>query len=77
MSQHAVIHAADAPPVLVPRGYVGPVELPGTGRRVYWTGRVAIGLRYQVAANHALLVSHSALFAQALLLPPPCTKGTP
>jgi len=30
----------------VPRGYVGPVALPGTGRIVYWTGRIAIGLRY-------------------------------
>lgn len=32
-------------PVPVPRGYTGPVTLPGTGRMVYWTGRVAIGLR--------------------------------
>lgn len=30
----------------VPRGYVGPVALPGTGRMVWWTGRIAIGLRY-------------------------------
>ncbi len=30
----------------VPPGYVGPVALPGTGRLVYWTGRIAIGLRY-------------------------------
>jgi len=30
----------------VPRGYVGPVALPGTGRMIWWTGRIAIGLRY-------------------------------
>ena len=30
----------------VPQGYVGPVALPGTGRVVFWTGRIAIGLRY-------------------------------
>ena len=30
----------------VPQGYVGPVALPGTGRIVFWTGRIAIGLRY-------------------------------
>jgi hypothetical protein len=31
----------------VPPGYVGPAHVPGTGRQVYWTGRVAIGLRHQ------------------------------
>lgn len=30
----------------IPDGYRGPVALPGTGRIVWWTGRVAIGLRY-------------------------------
>jgi hypothetical protein len=30
----------------VPSGYKGPVALPGTGRVVWWTGRIAIGLRY-------------------------------
>jgi len=30
----------------VPQDYVGPVALPGTGRMVFWTGRIAIGLRY-------------------------------
>jgi len=30
----------------VPQGYIGPVALPGTGRMVFWTGRIAIGLRY-------------------------------
>jgi len=31
----------------IPAGHVGPVLLSGTGRTVWWTGRVAIGLRYQ------------------------------
>ena len=30
----------------VPHDYVGPVALPGTGRMIFWTGRIAIGLRY-------------------------------
>jgi hypothetical protein len=33
-------------PRWVPEGYTGPVALPGTGRVVWWTGRIAIGLRY-------------------------------
>lgn len=41
---------ASPPPLFekdwVPKGYVGPVALPGTGRIVFWTGRIAIGLRY-------------------------------
>ena len=36
----------DAPPMDVPAGYVGPAWLPGTGRMIWWTGRVAIGLRH-------------------------------
>ena len=30
---------------------VGLVPLPGSGRMVWWTGRVAIGLRHQPAAG--------------------------
>jgi hypothetical protein len=45
--------ASSAPPLFekewVPKGYVGPVALPGTGRVVFWTGRIAIGLRYAPA----------------------------
>ena len=42
-------HMSPPPPFdkgWVPQGYVGPVALPGTGRMVFWTGRIAIGLRY-------------------------------
>ncbi|MBK6865064.1 MAG: hypothetical protein IPG91_16840 [Ideonella sp.] len=35
-----------APPIPIPRGHVGEFVIPGTGRLVWWTGRVAIGLRH-------------------------------
>lgn len=56
-----------APPVPLPSGYVGPAWLPGTGRMIWWTGRVAIGLRHQLPSRvepHA----HSSVWVQALLL---------
>lgn len=59
-------HAAE-PPVPIPDGHVGPLSLPGTQREVWWTGRVAIGLRYERAKSHEPL-SHSALWVQELLL---------
>lgn len=43
----AIDHHAATPPVPIPRGHVGEFVIPGTGKRVWWTGRVAIGLRYQ------------------------------
>jgi hypothetical protein len=60
-------HNEAVPPVAIPPGHVGPVVLPGSGRLVYWTGRVAIGLRHQRAA-HAEPVSQSALWVQDLML---------
>lgn len=68
----AIEHATEAPPVAVPPGHVGPIVLPGTGRLVYWTGRVAIGLRHQPQSNYHAPVAQSALWMQELLL----TKGT-
>jgi hypothetical protein len=56
-----------APPVDVPPGHVGPVVLPGTGRMVYWTGRVAIGLRHETP-RHYEMTSSSALWLQDLML---------
>ncbi len=47
-------HLSSPPPFekgWVPKGYVGPVALPGTGRMVFWTGRIAIGLRYAPEAR--------------------------
>jgi len=56
-----------APPVQIPPGHVGPVVLPGTGRMVWWTGRVAIGLRHQATRNFGPM-SQSALWVQDLML---------
>jgi hypothetical protein len=39
-------HSEASPPPGLPPGYVGPAVLPGSGRLIYWTGRVAIGLRH-------------------------------
>ena len=55
--------------VPIPAGHVGPVTLPGTGRTVWWTGRVAIGLRHEpprVAAG----LPHSGDWVQRVLLGP-------
>lgn len=64
----SLIRANDAtPPVQVPAGHVGPVVLPGTGRTVWWTGRVAIGLRHQPTRNFGP-ITQSALWVQNLML---------
>lgn len=57
----------DAPPVAIPDGHIGPVILPGTGRMIWWTGRVAIGLRH-IPTRHYEPVSQSALWVQNLML---------
>lgn len=56
-----------APPIALPRGYVGPAWLPGTGRMIWWTGRVAIGLRHQ-AQRRVESNAHSSVWVQAMLL---------
>lgn len=58
-----------APPVQIPPGHIGPVVLPGSGRLIWWTGRVAIGLRHQPQRNFEGL-TRSALWLQDLLLEP-------
>lgn len=61
--------AADGPAGLaVPVGHVGPLSLPGTGRTVWWTGRVAIGLRHEAPRGGSRAVSSSAQWIQTLLL---------
>jgi hypothetical protein len=52
----------------VPPGHVGLLTLPGSGRTVWWTGRVAIGLRHEASAGTRRAVSSSALWIQSLLL---------
>lgn len=51
----------------IPKGHVGPVLLSDTGRTVWWTGRVAIGLRYQ-PPQHTEFCGQSALWVQSMLL---------
>ncbi len=58
------------PPAQIPPGHVGEFVMPGTGRTIWWTGRVAIGLLYQ-PQRHAEALSRSALWLQDLL------RGTP
>lgn len=64
---HGIDSGDSAPPVPIPPGHVGPFVIPGTGRTVWWTGRVAIGLRHQpVRCMDA--TSQSALWVQELML---------
>ena len=69
-----IASAADHAGLAIPPGHVGPLVLPGTGRVVWWTGRVAIGLRHDASHDRASAVSRSALWIQALLLG---TRGRP
>lgn len=55
-----------APPVVIPPGHIGEVMLPGTGRLIWWTGRVAIGLRHE-PVQRTDAITMSALWLQDLL----------
>lgn len=57
-----------APPIEMPPGYVGPAWLPGTGRMIWWTGRVAIGLRHSPQARPVAEPGASAHWVQSILL---------
>ncbi len=63
----SIRHVSAVPPVAIPPGHVGPVVLPGSGRTVWWTGRVAIGLRHQ-PERRPEEVTQSALWVQGLML---------
>jgi hypothetical protein len=63
----AILPRDVAPPINLPSGYVGPAWLPGTGRMIWWTGRVAIGLRHQVQLR-VESNAHSSVWVQALML---------
>ena len=63
----AILRSNLAPPIALPTGYVGPAWLPGTGRMIWWTGRVAIGLRHQ-AQRRVESNAHSSVWVQAMLL---------
>jgi hypothetical protein len=57
----------DADYALVPSSATpGWVSLPGSGRQIYWTGRVAIGLRHQSRRTPQTTISSD--WIQSLLL---------
>jgi len=64
---HGIAHVSSAPPIDIPPGHVGEFVIPGTGRRVWWTGRVAIGLRHQPVRSMET-TTQSALWIQTLML---------
>lgn len=51
----------------LPKDHRGPVVLSDTGRKVWWTGRVAIGLRYE-PPHRSVVHGRSALWLQDTLL---------
>jgi hypothetical protein len=65
--RHGINHSSSAPPVTIPPGHVGEFVIPGTGRRVWWTGRVAIGLLHQ-PERYFEPVAQSSLWIQELML---------
>lgn len=64
---HFIRENSAVPPVAIPPGHVGPVVIPGTGRLIWWTGRVAIGLRHQPERGFDP-ITQSALWVQDLML---------
>jgi hypothetical protein len=65
-SKHLIRPNDSALPVSIPAGHIGPVVLPGSGRLIWWTGRVAIGLRHEPERFDCL--SQSALWVQDLMI---------
>jgi len=65
--RRGIEHVSTAAMIEIPRGHVGEFVIPGTGRRVWWTGRVAIGLRHQPERYFEPL-ARSALWIQDLML---------
>ena len=66
-AQTAIHLHSDHPLVEIPSGHIGPVVLPGSGRLIWWTGRVAIGLRHE-AGHRRESTSQSALWVQNLMI---------
>ncbi len=72
---HGIDHSSAAPPVAIPRGHVGEFVIPGTGKLVWWTGRVAIGLRHTPQRCFEP-VAQSSLWIQTLMLGGLRRRGT-
>jgi hypothetical protein len=65
---------SSVPPMTIPPGHVGEFVIPGSGRRVWWTGRVAIGLLHQPETRLGSS-SQSALWIQDLMRGKPALAG--
>ena len=64
--QRAIQRSDASRPAGIPPAYIGLATLPGTGRVVYWTGKVAVGLRYENPAR-ADIGQHAERIQAALL----------
>jgi hypothetical protein len=64
---NGITRNSSAPPVTIPAGHIGEFVIPGTGRRVWWTGRVAIGLMHR-PERYFEPVAESSLWIQELML---------
>ena len=65
----SIVLNREALPIEVPVGYTGPLTFPGNGKTVYWTGRVAIGLRHEQPRHQ--VVTQSGMWIQDMLLERP------
>lgn len=66
------------PPMPLPHGYCGPAWLPGSGRMIWWTGRVAIGLRHQPPPRLSIDAdAHSGWWVQTMMLATPAWVAAP
>jgi hypothetical protein len=65
-SFESIILHREALPIEVPAGYTGPLTFPGNGKTVWWTGRVAIGLRHEQPRHD--LMTQSGIWIQHVLL---------
>jgi hypothetical protein len=64
-SFESIVLNREALPIEVPSGYIGPITFPGNGKTVWWTGRVAIGLRHEQPRHD--LMTQSGIWVQDLL----------
>jgi hypothetical protein len=64
-SFESIVLNREALPIEVPSGYIGPITFPGNGKTVWWTGRVAIGLRHEQPRRD--LMTQSGVWVQDLL----------
>ena len=64
---NGLLASSESPAIQVPPGHIGPVLLSATGRTVWWTGRVAIGLRYEPRHGAEQLGTTALRLQEALL----------